>query len=103
EEKDFIALTLLLAAPCAAVLIACISQRVRDLFFFLLVTLSAVTERVDINFVSRDWYRGTTRGFEVSLVDVVSISLLIACFHFPRADGQRAYWPTALCRVLMYV
>ena len=55
-----------------------------------------MTEYVDVNFVSRDWYRGTTRGFEVSFVDVLSLSLLAERDSFGRGrernggSGRRA-------------
>ena len=92
EQKDLIALALLLSGACGGILLASLSERIRDTFFFLLVTLSAVTEYVDVNFVSRDWYRGTTRGFEVSLVDVISISLLASAILRPR--------PRESCKVI---
>jgi len=31
----------------------------------------------DINFVSREWYRGTSRGFSVSLLDLLALSCLL--------------------------
>jgi len=61
----------------AGIIAACISKRIRDLFFVLLVTLSPLIERLDLNYVSREWYRGTSRGFEVAVLDVLSLSLLV--------------------------
>ena len=67
ERKDQIALALLLCgAACGGIFLTTLSHRIRDLFFFLMVTLSAVTEYIDVNFASQEWYRGTTCGFEVS-------------------------------------
>src|SRR5947199_917465 len=102
EQKDLIGLMLLLSGACGGILLASLSERIRDIFFFLLVTLSAVTEYVDINFMSRDWYRGTTRGFEVSLVDVISISLLASAIIRPRSKGGRCFWPASLGLMLIY-
>lgn len=102
EQKDLIGMALLLCAACGGIVMACLSQRIRDLFFFLLVTLSAVTEYVDINFVSRDWYRGTTRGFEVSFVDVISLSLLASAIIRPRPGEKRWFWPASLGLMLIY-
>ncbi|MGN6552837.1 MAG: O-antigen ligase family protein [Verrucomicrobiota bacterium] len=102
SQKEIIALFLLLSASCGGILLTTISKRARDLFFFLLVTLSAVTERLDVNFVSRDWYRGTTCGFEVSLVDVFAISLLISSFLVPRQGTRRWFWPASLGFMLFY-
>jgi len=49
----------------------------------------AMTEDYDINFVSRDFYRGTTRGFEFSLVDILSISLVLSGLLVPRGTIAR--------------
>ena len=78
------------------ILMASASKRVRDVFFVLMVFLAPMTERFDINFVSRDFYRGTTRGFEVSLVDILSMSLLVGSILFPRRGESRFYWPASL-------
>src|SRR5882757_4820036 len=102
DKKDLIGLALLLCAACGGIVLTCLSQRIRDIFFFLMVTLSAVTELVDINFASRDWYRGTTRGFEVSLVDVISFSLLVSAVVRPRTGEKRWFWPASLGLMLIY-
>src|SRR5204863_9196442 len=86
----------------AGLLAACLSHRMRDVLFVLLVLLSAVTERVDVNFVSRDWYRGSTRGFEVSLVDVISFCLLASAIVAPRRGERRWFWPASLGAMLLF-
>jgi hypothetical protein len=53
-------------------------------------------ERMDVNFVSREWYRGTSRGFEFSILDILSISLLVSAVLFPRRGESRGYWPASL-------
>ena len=102
ERKDLIAIALLLGSACGGILLATLSQRVRDVFFFLMVTLSAVTEYIDVNFASRDWYRGTTRGFEVSFVDVISLSVLAGMILRPRVGEKRWFWPASLGLMLVY-
>jgi cytochrome c oxidase subunit IV len=102
EKKDLIALGLLSCGVCGGIVLTCLSQRIRDIFFFLVVTLSAVTEYVDVNFVSRDWYRGTTCGFEVSFVDILSISLLASAILRPRPGEKRWFWPAGLGLMLIY-
>lgn len=84
DRKDTIGLALLLSGSFGGILLACLSQRIRDLFFFLIVSLSIITEHVAMNFVSKEWYRGTTRGFEVSLVDILAISLVASAIIRPR-------------------
>lgn len=102
DKKDLIGMALLLCGACGGIVLTCLSQRIRDIFFFLMVMLSAVTELVDINFASRDWYRGTTRGFEVSLVDVISLSLLVSAVVRPRTGEKRWFWPASLGLMLIY-
>ena len=75
--KALFGLTVIPAAILGGILMACASRRVRDLFFVMLVFLSPMIERLDLNFVSREWYRGTSRGFEFSVLDILSISLLV--------------------------
>lgn len=84
DSKDTIGLTLLFSGSFGGTLIACLSQRIRDLFFFLIVSLTVITEHVAMNFVSKEWYRGTTRGFEVSLIDIFAISLIASAIIRPR-------------------
>lgn len=101
-QKDLIALGLLVAAAGCGMVLACFSQRIRDGIFLLLVFLSAVTERVDVNFVSRDWYRGSTRGFEVSFVDVLSFCLLTSTVLMPRRGERRWFWPASFGGILIF-
>jgi hypothetical protein len=102
ERKDQLALAILLSGAFGGIFLTSLSYRIRDLFFFLMVTLSAVTEYIDVNFVSRDWYRGTTCGFEVSLVDVISLSVLISTLFRPHPDQKRWFWPASLGLMLIY-
>jgi hypothetical protein len=102
EQKDIVAIVLLFIAASGGVLLCTISRRMRDLFFFALITLSAVTENVDVNFVSRDWYRGTTRGYEVSLVDTIAISVLVGSLLRPRRGARRWFWPPGLGLMIIY-
>jgi len=102
EKKDLIALGLLCCGACGATLFTSLSQRVRDLVFFLMVTLASVTEYIDVNFVSREWYRGTTCGFEVSFVDILSISLLLGALIRPRDGEKRFYWPKSFGWMICY-
>ena len=102
DHKNLIGLSLLFCGICGGTLLTCLSQRVRDIFFFLVITLTAVTEHVDVNFESHSWYRGTTRGFEVSTVDVLSMSLLASALLRPRRGEKRWYWPASLGLVLIY-
>jgi hypothetical protein len=94
--KELFGLTVVPAAIFGGSLMACVSKRIRDLFFVLLVFLSPMIEFIDVNFVSREWYRGTSRGFEFSVLDILSISLLVSAVLFPRRGEARGYWPASL-------
>src|SRR5438876_7527566 len=119
--KALFGLTVLPAAFLAGIIIACASKRIRDLFFLLLVVLAPFIERIDVNFVSRDFYRGTSRGFEVSALHILAVSLLVSSILVPRrgksslriegsplsgpsppGEGEsRAYWPPSVGFMLL--
>jgi hypothetical protein len=103
ETKDFIALCLLFVATLGGVGLACVSPRARDILFFLLTAGAVVTHKLDVNFLSHYWYRGTTRGLEVSFVDVLAFSVLVGAFLFPRPGQARFYWPASLGFLLLFL
>jgi hypothetical protein len=100
--KELFGLTVIPAAAFGASMAACVSQRVRDLFFIALVFFSPLIERLDVNFVSREWYRGTMRGFEISILDVLFVALLVSSVLVPRRGHVRAFWPASLAPMLFY-
>src|SRR5207302_9533263 len=89
-------------AISGGVVATCLSQRARAASFFLLILSSAFTDRVDVNFVTRYWYRAATRGFEFSLVDILAISLLISSLLLPRPGHRRWFWPASLGAIIVY-
>src|SRR5579859_6778468 len=102
DVKTLFGLTVIPAALCGAIFFACVSSRIRDLFFLLLVFLSPLIERLDLNYVSREWYRGTSRGFEVSIPDILAISVLVSTVLFPRRDQVRGFWPASFGLMLLF-
>ena len=102
EAKDLIALALLLLAVPTGVLVATLSQRARDAAFFLMVTATVITDRLDVNFLSQYWYRGTARGLEFSIVDLLAISVFAGSFLMPRRGESRFYWPASLGLMLVF-
>ncbi len=101
-DKELFGLTVIPAAFFGGTVVACASKRIRDLFFVVLVFSCCLIERLDLNFVSHDWYRGTSRGFEVAVLDVLSVSLLISSVLFPRDGYRRFYWPPAFGLMLLF-
>ena len=78
------------------------SRLVRTALFFGVILGTTVTERLDINLISREWYRGTTRGFEVSFVDLL-VWMLLGSALVSRLSRRRAIrWPAALMPLLAY-
>jgi hypothetical protein len=102
EAKDLIGGSFILAATLGGIIAASFSGRARDIAFFLMVALCAVTYKIDVNFQSHYWYRGSTRGFEVSMVDILAWSVLASSFLFPRGGGRRWFWPASLGFLLLY-
>lgn len=92
---------LLLCIPVGTAL-AAYSRRARDLAFGALVFGTTISDRLDINFLSHEWYRGTTRGIEVSFVDFLALSVLLGALLAARRERFRPYWPTSLFMLLAY-
>lgn len=103
DFKTLFGLTVVPAAILGGCVAACLSSRMRDLFFLLLVFFSPMIERIDVNFVSREWYRGTSRGFEFSILDILAISLLVSAVLFPRRGEARGYWPPSLGLMTLFL
>src|SRR5437016_11596922 len=101
-QKDLIGLVLMAIGIFGGIVATCLSKRVRDVFFTSMIVLAPMTEDYDINFVSRDFYRGTTRGFEFSLVDILSISLLLSALLIPKRGNSRGYWPASLGLMILF-
>jgi O-antigen ligase len=77
-------------------------RRIRDIFFFLMVVLAVFAERLDVNFFSQAWYRGTTRGVQVTLLEVLAFGLLLGCGLGRRRETKRWFWPASLGLMLLY-
>jgi hypothetical protein len=102
QPKDFIGLVLAVMGVLGGVAVLSVWRRGRDFAFVAMLVLAPMTEDYDINFVSRDFYRGTTRGFEFSLVDILSISLLLSGLLVPRRGQSRGYWPASFGFMLIF-
>jgi O-antigen ligase len=77
-------------------------RRGRDLCFLAMLAFIPLTEYYDINYLGRDWYRGTVRGFEVGLVDVLACVVLLSGWLSPRPGQRRWFWPASLGLILLY-
>jgi len=93
---------LLAVALIGCVGVTCFSQRAREVAFFLMMALAVVSDRFDVNLFSRYWYRGSTRGVEISFIDVIALSVFISSFLFPKAGFSRWRWPAGLGFMLLF-
>src|SRR2546429_137602 len=101
--KHMLGLVLIcLAVPGVSVLTT-ISRRFRDLAFLLMLAGWVVTDRMDIHFFSFDLYRGSTRGIEVSLLDILGLGVLVGHVARPGAGRTRWFWPASLGFMLFYL
>lgn len=103
ETNHLIGLDLIIAGLFIGVLFACFSARGRDAAFMLIILGAVYIDRMSVHFVSREWYRGTSRGFEFSLVDIVAVSLLAGLLLVRRsAQSLRLFWPASLALMLVF-
>ena len=65
-------LALIIGVPAGIVMVRT-NKTVEKIVFFLYIFLT--TEEITINFVSREFFTGTSRGFEVGIVDLIGIIL----------------------------
>jgi len=98
-----IALALIPFLTVAGAVAATWSQRVRDVFFFAMVSLAVFAERMDVNFFSEAWYRGTSRGIQVTLLEILAAGLVIGCWLDRRGEERRWFWPASLGMMLLYL
>ncbi len=82
--------------------VACASARARTWLLTILLCASAFDDVANINFWSHELYRGSERGMEVSLVDLIAWSMIAALFLLrPR---QIKYVPyNSLWMLLLFV
>src|ERR1043166_2084062 len=103
ETKDLVGLILIPLALIGGTVALSLSLRLRDIGFFAMVACAVISDRLDINFLSRQWYRGTTRGIEFSFVDVLAISIFLSMLIAPRLKEKRFYWPASLAFMLLFL
>ena len=103
ETKDLVGLLLLPLATLAATLIMLFWPKLRALALFGIVAGLPASGLFDISIFSAYWYRGTTRGFEMTLFDIFALGLLFSSVLSPRANHPRVYWPASLGLMLLYL
>lgn len=100
ETKHIISLIALVTLIPAFILAATMSYRLREWAFFALVAGGVIL--IDVNFFGEYWYRGTARGLEISLGDLLGWAVLVSCLLTPRYPGRRWLWPASLGLMGLY-
>jgi len=107
ETKDLVGLILIPLAIIAGTITLSLSHRLREVAFFIMVSCAVISDKLDINFLSRQWYRGTTRGIEFSFIDVLAISLVLALAIARNSSSEtgrkRFFWPASLGFMLIFL
>jgi hypothetical protein len=101
--KDIEGLTLLVLGVLGSVTLLCLSHRARDVSLFLIMGTLVINEKFSINFFSKWWYRGSTRGLEVTVEDILAFALLISSILFPKRGRPRWRWPVGLGFSLLFL
>lgn len=109
--KEIIFFAVFLLCVPVGILIAVLSRRFHALCFAALIFGTTNTTAflslplpMDINFLSRVWYRGTTRGIEVSYLDLLAVIVLIGTLIVRTREGRKAfYWPKSLGWMLIFL
>ena len=84
-------------------ILATYSRRYRDIAFGLLVFSTAFTDWLDINFMERWWYAGSTRAYEVSVTDLLTLIVLFSTLFTMRREGARLFWPSCLGTMILFL
>ena len=104
ETKHVIALIAIIAASCGGLLLTTFSRRMRDVAFFFMAALAVLAGRgeVDVNFLGQYWYRGTSRGLGISLIDILAFCVLGATLIAPRYPRRPWFIPASCLLFLVY-
>src|SRR5437588_11979377 len=100
--KHLIGLILIGLAIPSVCLGAALSRRLRSLAFFVMMVGWVMTDRMDIHFFSFDLYRGSTRGIEISVLDILGIGVLVGHLAQPGPGRKRWFWPASLGFILCF-
>lgn len=102
-EAKYIIFLLVLVLGVPLGVAACMAWRpMMNVIAVLLVWATCEPDLVGINFVSREFYRANTRGFEVSLVDIC-VWILLLTMVIKRKDAPFRWFPPLTIPTLIYL
>ncbi|HZZ58498.1 MAG TPA: O-antigen ligase family protein [Opitutaceae bacterium] len=102
KPSHAVALLLIPLVTVGSVSLSLLFRRFRDVFFAFMVFGCVLTEHMDVHFISEAWYRGSTRGLEISLIAILALAVLLGCTLGRNADRPRWFWPASLGLLLIY-
>ncbi len=102
DPKHLLAIILLVGGFSLALLVTLVWRRAKDVALFVLVFGSVLVEKVNVTFLGVEWYRGTSRGIEISALDFAPLCLLLAPLLVPKLWSFRWYWPASLGTLLAF-
>ncbi len=101
ELKYFVFFTVLLVGVPAGYFLALRYQWIEKIVFFLFVFFTC--EMVDINFVSMETYRGTSKGFEFGMVDIAMYIILLLAVNRAPTYGIRWFPPGSVLYLIYFL
>src|SRR3954468_22986078 len=103
DVKHFVVLLALAAVVPIATLAALYSYKIRNWYLLVMIAGSPLIYNLQSTFFGRIWYRGTARGYEISLMDILGLALLIAAWLPPRkGHGRGFFWPAGFAPLILY-
>ncbi|WP_197466299.1 hypothetical protein, partial [Oleiphilus sp. HI0080] len=98
ELKYVIFFTVLLIGVPVGYFLALRYKWIENLVFFLFVFFTC--EMVDINFISMETYRGTSKGFEFGMVDIAMYIILLLAVKRSPVYGVRWFPPGSILYII---
>src|SRR5437588_12242289 len=101
--KHLLGLVLICLGIPAVCLVTALSRRLRNVAFFVMLAGWVVSDRMDIHFFSFDLYRGSTRGVEISPLDILGFGVLVGQLLQPAPGRKRWFWPASFGFMILYL
>lgn len=103
ETKHIVGLIAMCGLASVSALAMTMWPRARLVGLFALVFGAIISPWFDVNLFGQYWYRGTTRGVEISWVDCIAFGLFVSEMLMPRYERRRWLWPTGLGLFIVYL
>ena len=102
EYKYIIFFAVLCAGVPLGVMLCQVHKTFTKAFFVLLIWSSCEPDKLGINFFSREFYRASTRGFELSLIDICAL-ILAGNLLVNWDKHKKVLMPALSCPYLIYL